>query len=136
MAQDSGISTDMLHRASGILLHPTSLPSRFGTGDLGPQAYGFIDFLAESGQNLWQDLPLGPTAYGNSPYMCYSAMAGNPLLISPEELGQKGLLSKEDLAGAPEFPAGEVDFERVTAVKMGLCDTAQTPRRQTSATAC
>lgn len=105
----------MLHRASGTLLHTTSLPSRFGIGDLGPEAYGFIDFLAESGQKLWQVLPLGPTACGNSPYMCYSAMAGNPLQISPEELRHKGLLSKDDLAGAPEFPAETVDFERVTA---------------------
>ena len=73
-------------RSSGILLHPTSLPGPFGIGDLGPEAYRWVDFLAESGQGLWQILPLGPTGYGDSPYQCFSAFAGNPLLISPEKL--------------------------------------------------
>ena len=73
-------------RSSGILLHPTSLPGPFGIGDLGPEAYKFIDFLVEAGQSLWQVLPLGPTGYGDSPYACYSAFAGNTLLISPEQL--------------------------------------------------
>ena len=71
-------------RASGILLHPTSLPGRFAIGDLGPAAYQFADFLVASGQRLWQVLPLGPTGYGDSPYACYSAFAGNTMLISPE----------------------------------------------------
>ena len=73
-------------RASGILLHPTSLPGGFGVGDLGPESYKFADFLVSAGQSLWQVLPLGPTGYGDSPYACYSAFAGNTLLISPEKL--------------------------------------------------
>ncbi len=79
-------------RASGILLHPTSLPGDFGIGDLGPTAFEFVDFLARSGQTYWQILPLGPTGYGDSPYQCFSAFAGNPLLISPEKLVEDGLL--------------------------------------------
>ena len=78
-------------RASGILLHPTSLPGGFGVGDLGPEAYNFADFLASAGQSLWQVLPLGPTGYGDSPYAGYSAFAGNTLLISPERLVAEGL---------------------------------------------
>lgn len=85
-------------RSSGILLHPTSFPSRFGIGDLGLEAHQFIDFLAKSYQQYWQVLPLGPTGYGNSPYASYSAMAGNPLLISPERLRDEGLLADEDFA--------------------------------------
>src|SRR5829696_10351766 len=79
-------------RSSGILLHPTSLPGPYGIGDLGPEAYKFADFLVASGQSLWQVLPLGPTGYGDSPYACYSAFAGNTLLISPEQLVADGLL--------------------------------------------
>jgi 4-alpha-glucanotransferase len=72
-------------RASGILLHPTSLPGDYGVGDLGPEAYKFVDFLVSAGQSLWQVLPLGPTGYGDSPYACYSAFAGNTLLVSTRE---------------------------------------------------
>jgi 4-alpha-glucanotransferase len=79
-------------RRSGILLHPTSFPGPFGIGDLGPEAYKFVDFLVAAGQSLWQVLPLGPTGYGDSPYACYSAFAGNTLLISPEQLLKEGLL--------------------------------------------
>ena len=75
-----------MDRASGVLLHITSLPSPYGVGDLGSDAYRFIDFLAEAGQRVWQILPLGPTTRGNSPYSCYSAFAGNPVLISPQLL--------------------------------------------------
>ncbi len=107
-------------RSSGILLHPTSFPSRFGIGDLGDEAYGFIDFLAASRQRLWQILPLGPTGYGNSPYMCYSAMAGNPLLISPDRLQADGWLSESDLADLPEFPLDRVDFALVEPLKISL----------------
>jgi 4-alpha-glucanotransferase len=74
-------------RSSGILLHPISLPGRSGIGDLGFEAYRFVDFLKDAGQRLWQVLPLGPTGYGDSPYQCFSAFAGNPLLISLERLG-------------------------------------------------
>ena len=111
-------------RSSGILLHPTSFPSRFGIGDLGLEAYSFIDFLKESHQQYWQVLPLGPTGYGNSPYMCYSAMAGNPLLISPEKLLDEGLLAEEDFANLPGFPVEKVDFEQVVPIKIGLLKKA------------
>jgi 4-alpha-glucanotransferase len=91
-------------RASGILLHPTSLPGRLGIGDLGKEAYRFADFLADTGQRLWQILPLGPTGYGNSPYQCLSVFAGNPLLISLERLVDGGFLDPADLENAPSFP--------------------------------
>src|SRR5262245_15192595 len=97
-------------RISGILLHPTSLPGRFGVGDLGPEAYRFVDFLAETGQGLWQMLPLGPTGYGDSPYQCFSAFAGNPLLISLDKLLERGWLQPADVEGAPHFPLHEVDY--------------------------
>src|SRR5881275_3302051 len=90
-------------RASGILLHPTSLPGRFGIGDLGDEAYRFADFLVASGPSLWQVLPLGPTGYGDSPYACYSAFAGNALLISRANLLEQGLITEDDLASHPEF---------------------------------
>ena len=73
-------------RVSGLLLHPTSLPGRYGIGDLGAEAHRFLEFLEQAGQRVWQVLPLGPTGYGDSPYQCFSAMAGNPLLVSPERL--------------------------------------------------
>jgi 4-alpha-glucanotransferase len=111
-------------RSSGILLHPTSFPSRFGVGDLGLQAYQFIDFLKESYQQYWQVLPLGPTGYGNSPYMCYSAMAGNPLLISPEKLMDEGLLVEDDFANLPQFPMEKVDYQQVVPIKTQLLKKA------------
>src|SRR5438552_9560371 len=107
-------------RASGILLHPTSLPGPFGVGDLGPEAYAFANFLVASGQSLWQVLPLGPTGYGDSPYACYSAFAGNTLLISPEQLLNEVLLAKEDLASIPASAPGRVDFESVHESKNAL----------------
>ncbi|MFS8855265.1 4-alpha-glucanotransferase [Synechococcus sp. H55.2] len=113
-------------RLSGILLHPTSLPGSFGIGDLGPAAYRFVDFLVESGQRLWQVLPLGPTGWGNSPYMSFSAIAGNPLLISPELLVKAGWLEPsgwQDLLQWPAIQAGngeQVDYEAVIPFKLGL----------------
>ena len=102
-------------RVSGILLHPTSLANDYGIGDLGKGAYDFIDFLVESKQQIWQILPLGPTGYGNSPYQCYSSIAGNPLLISLEFLQQEGLLTFEALNyGKPNFPINYVDFELIS----------------------
>ena len=98
-------------RASGILLHPTSLPGLFGIGDLGEQAYRFADFLVAGGQSLWQVLPLGPTGYGDSPYACYSAFAGNTLLISPQRLLEEGLLEENDLSNIASQPPERVDFE-------------------------
>jgi 4-alpha-glucanotransferase len=88
-------------RSAGILLHPTSLPGKFGIGDLGSEAYRFIDFLKEAGQTLWQVFPLGPTGYGDSPYQCFSAFAGNPLLVSPEKLIGDGFLSEDDIKNPP-----------------------------------
>ncbi|MDA0874818.1 MAG: 4-alpha-glucanotransferase, partial [Bacteroidetes bacterium] len=108
------------HRASGLLLHITSLPSRFGIGDLGPEAYRFADFLAESGQTLWQVLPLVPTGYGYSPYAAPSTYAGNALLISPERLMEEGWLTTEDAGELPAFPVDHVLFDRVSAFKMNL----------------
>ncbi len=107
-------------RSSGILLHPTSLPGRFGVGDLGDEAYRFVDFLAASGQSLWQVLPLGPTGFGDSPYQCFSAFAGNTLLVSPERLVQDGLLTGEDLAHTPILPSEAVDFGNVINFKNAL----------------
>jgi 4-alpha-glucanotransferase len=113
-----------LFRASGILLHPTALPGRFGIGDLGLEAYQFVDFLARSAQRLWQVLPLGPTGLGNSPYMSFSTMAGNPLLISPDLLKDYGLLSTEDLEEVPNFPEDKVDFDQVIPWKTALLQRA------------
>jgi 4-alpha-glucanotransferase len=108
-------------RSSGILLHPTSLPSPFGIGDLGPEAYKFVDFLAEAGQTLWQVLPLGPTGYGDSPYASYSAFAGNTLLISPERLVDEGLLDHDDLE---ETPVRTVDYGYAHELKTRLLGRA------------
>jgi 4-alpha-glucanotransferase len=114
-------------RSSGILLHPTSLPGRYGIGDLGAEARRFIDFLADAGQKLWQVLPLGPTGYGDSPYQCFSAWAGNPLLISLEGLVEEGWLDASALAAAPQFPEDRVDFERLVPWKTALLESAVRP---------
>lgn len=111
-------------RRSGVLLHPTSLPGRFGIGDLGDAAYAFVDFLARAGQSYWQILPLGPTGYGDSPYLCFSAFAGNPLLISPDKLVQAGHLAPEDVRDLPAFPNDRIDFGWVIPYKIGLLDRA------------
>jgi len=111
-------------RSSGILLHPTSLPGRFGIGDLGDEAYRFIDFLVESGQSLWQVMPLGPTGYGDSPYYGFSAFAGNTNLISPERLVEDGLLSKADIASFPSLPAERVHYGEVIKHKGALLEKA------------
>src|SRR5512137_2785838 len=111
-------------RSGGILLHPTSLPGQYGIGDLGPQAYRWIDFLAKAGCGLWQVLPLGPTGYGDSPYQCFSAFAGNPYMISPEALMEDGLLNAEDLADRPRFPTERVDFGPVITWKLTVLDRA------------
>jgi 4-alpha-glucanotransferase len=113
-------------RLSGILLHPTSLPGRFGIGDLGAEAYRFVDFLAEAGQRLWQVLPLGPTGYGDSPYQLFSAFAGNPLLISLEKLSQDGLIPAAELASVSAFPDEYVDYGRVIPFKLGMLRAAYT----------
>ncbi len=109
-------------RKSGILLHPTSLPGREGIGTLGTEARRFVDFLQRAGQSVWQLLPLGPTAYGNSPYSCYSAFAGNPLLIDLATLVSEGDLASHDLKG--DFPAEWVDFSQVEVHKLPLLERA------------
>jgi len=111
-------------RASGILLHPTSFPGQYGMGDVGPAAYEFVDFLAETGQQLWQVLPLGPTGHGNSPYMSYSSMAGNHMLISLEQLRDRGLLLQADLDDFPQFTDDAVDFSGVLPEKLKLLEKA------------
>ena len=111
-------------RASGILLHPTSLPGRFGIGDLGTAAFEFVDFLSKAGQTYWQILPLGPTGQGNSPYSSYSAFAGNTLLISPERLADDRLLFASDIEAIPSFSNASVDFEKVSKWKTVLLATA------------
>lgn len=111
-------------RASGILLHPTSLPGAFGIGDLGDAALRWIDFLSDTNQTLWQLMPLGYTGYGDSPYQSFSAFAGDPLLISPERLHHDGFLTAADLKHAPAFPAEKVDYGPVITWKMGLLHQA------------
>ena len=122
-------------RTSGILLHPTSLPGRFGIGDLGDAAFRWIDFLAETGQTLWQIMPLGYTGFGDSPYQSFSAFAGDPLLISPERLRQDGFLTPEDLSSAPAFPADRVDYGPVIEWKMGLLRQAYQRFKHAASTA-
>ncbi len=107
-------------RSSGILLHPTSLPGGFGIGEIGPEARKFVDFLCDAGQKLWQVLPLNPTGYGDSPYQCFSAFAGNPLLLSVDDLVRDGLLSARDLKDTPGFPADTVDYGQVIERKLPL----------------
>lgn len=100
-------------RASGILLHPTSLPGEFGIGGFGRPAFEFVDFLIEARQTYWQILPLGPTGYGDSPYQCFSAFAGNTLLISPEKLLEDGLLTHEQIDNRPPFAEGRSAYGAV-----------------------
>jgi len=111
-------------RSSGIILHPTSLPGPYGIGDLGPQAYRFLDFLHGAGSKLWQVLPLGPTGYGDSPYQSFSAFAGNPYLISPDLLLENDLLHPDDLLEEPDFPDEKIDFGRVIGWKLNLLERA------------
>lgn len=107
-------------RSSGILLHPTSLPGPYGIGDLGKEAFHFVDFLVEAGQTYWQVLPLGPTGFGDSPYQSFCAFAGNPLLISPDLLLEENLLAEDALASIPAFPDEKVDYGPVIDWKFEL----------------
>lgn len=111
-------------RSGGVLLHPTSLPSRYGIGDLGEGAYAFIDFLVKAKQTVWQVLPLGPTGFGDSPYQSFSAFAGNPMLISPDKLVESGYLPARALDIVPDFPHGRVDFGSVIEYKGRLLKLA------------
>ena len=111
------------YRASGVLLHVTSLPSRYGIGDVGPAAMKWIDLLHAAGQSWWQSLPLGPTGYGNSPYQSLSSFAGNGLLVSPDWLIEDGLLSAADCV-PPQSSAAAVDFDTVIPFKHRLLKRA------------
>lgn len=111
-------------RSAGILLHPSSLPGPYGIGTLGREARAFVDFLAEAGIGLWQILPLGPTGYGDSPYQCLSAFAGNPYLIDPEGVAALGLAGHKDLQADKAPNTGRVDFGALFAEKNRLIDAA------------
>ncbi len=111
-----------LERSSGILLHPTSFPSLDGIGDLGPQAYYWVDFLAAAKCSVWQILPLGPTGYGDSPYQSFSAFAGNPYLVSSTLLLDEGYLTHEDLADRPIFPESRIDYGKAIQWKLMILD--------------
>jgi 4-alpha-glucanotransferase len=111
-------------RSSGILLHPTSLPGKYGIGTLGKEAFRFIDFLEKSKQKLWQILPLGPTGFADTPYQCFSSAAGNPLLIDLDILVRENLLDKKDLASMASFGNGLVDFGKVIRKKYPLLKKA------------
>jgi 4-alpha-glucanotransferase len=111
-------------RLSGVLLHPTSLPGKYGIGTLGKAAFDFIDFLARAKQHYWQILPLGPTGYADSPYQCFSSHAGNPNLIDLDLLVKSRLLHAEDLISYPQFDENKVDFEGVQASRLPLLKKA------------
>jgi 4-alpha-glucanotransferase len=115
-----------MKRSSGILMHFTSLPSRFGIGDIGPEAYKFSNFLAKSGQRFWQVLPITPTSAeaGNSPYSGFSAFAANPMLISPELMISFGLLTEEELQQYSLPDSNRVNFEKAEKAKEDLLRTA------------
>ncbi len=117
-------------RSSGILLHPISLPSRYGIGELGAEAYRFVDFLKDSKQKIWQVLPLHPVGYGESPYQSYSAFAGNPLLVSIDYLRHEGLLTSEEIQDAPVFPENRIAYREVKEYKYGLLKKAYSRFRQ------
>jgi len=112
------------NRAAGILLHPTSLPGPDGIGDLGPEAFRWIDFLSQTGCQFWQILPLGPTGYGDSPYQCFSAFAGNPYIISAAALLDQGLLTRTDLDDRPGFPLERVEYGPVIDWKIKILHRA------------
>lgn len=111
-------------RRSGVVLHPTSLPGPFGIGDLGAEAYKFVDWMAAAGQTYWQVLPLSPTGYGDSPYQGLSAFAGNPMLLSPDRLAEHGDLTPDDLRSVPALPHERVDFGAVIPSKLDLLKRA------------
>ena len=111
------------YRASGLLLHVTSLPSPYGIGDFGPSSLAWIDRLSDAGQSWWQALPMGPTGFGDSPYQALSSFAGNGLLISPDWLIEDGLLQESDCVGHA-FPTTTVDYEVVIPFKHRLLEAA------------
>jgi 4-alpha-glucanotransferase len=118
------------YRASGLLLHVTSLPSPYGIGDVGPSAFAWIERLHDAGQSWWQALPLGPTGYGDSPYQALSSFTGNVLLISPQSLTKDGLLRSDEDHHPSSFSAGAVDYDVVIPFKLRLLETAWTNFRR------
>src|SRR5258707_10209670 len=111
------------NRTAGVLLHPTSLPGRYGIGDLGDELIAFLDWAASAGMRVWQVLPLNPPGYGNSPYGCVSSFAGNPLLISPQRLLQASLLPEHAADDVQPFDDdAHVDYDAVTALKQRLLE--------------
>ena len=112
------------NRSSGILLHPTSLPGPYGIGDLGPEAFRFVKFLADTNTKLWQVLPLGPTGYGDSPYQCFSAFAGNPYMINPDFLLRDDFLHPNDLVNKPNYSEEKVLFGKIIPWKLNLLERA------------
>lgn len=121
--QTIDVGQRLAQRSAGVLLHPTSLPGPYGIGDLGLHAYAWIDALAQAGQRWWQMLPLGPTGYGDSPYQCFSAFAGNINLISPDWLKTEGLITERERE-ACELPPGPIEFGAVSANKANLVHQA------------
>jgi 4-alpha-glucanotransferase len=125
-------------RSSGVLLHPTSLPSKYGIGDLGEEAYRFVDWLQSAGQTIWQILPLGPTSYGDSPYQTLSAFAGNPNMISLDALVEHGWLPASELVNSPSFPTKQIDYgwvinwhnEKLQRAYMGFKESANAQDKQ------
>ena len=118
-----------------MLLHPTSLPTDYGIGDLGVNAYRFVDFLTRAGQTYWQILPLGPTGYGDSPYQCFSAFAGNANMISPELLVKDEFLTFDEINQKPDFPVDRVDFGKLYDWKNRILHLAYERFRQTTSVA-
>ena len=115
----------MKERSSGILIHPTSLPGKYGVGTLGKPVTDFVDFLVKAKQKYWQILPLGPTGYADSPYQCFSAHAGNPNLIDPDILLQENLVDQSDIDALPYFTDGPVDYDMVQKSRIPLLEKAQ-----------
>lgn len=118
------MSTTPFFRAAGVLLHPTSLPNDYGIGTLGQEAYRFVDFLVQAKQRLWQICPLGPTGYGDSPYQCFSAYAGNPYLIDLTDLVHRGFIGKSALEPLLDLPKDQVDFGNLIPIKLDILHQA------------
>ncbi|MGH2582118.1 MAG: 4-alpha-glucanotransferase, partial [Anaerolineales bacterium] len=114
----------LFNHSSGILMHVTSLPSPYGIGDFGPQAYEWLDFLKQCRVRWWQVLPLGPTGYGDSPYQSFSSFAGNPILVSPEFMERDGLIDSEDLLPGLSFSHQRAEFDKVIQWKRSLFQIA------------
>ncbi|MBQ1590116.1 MAG: 4-alpha-glucanotransferase, partial [Oscillospiraceae bacterium] len=113
-----------MKRESGILLHVSSLPTKYGVGTLGKEAFDFLDFLKQAGQTYWQILPIGPTSYGDSPYQSCSVYAGNPYFVDLETLLDQGLLEPRDLADYPELTGDRVDYGALYAFRLPLLERA------------